>query len=222
VPLIHEKDQNKLNSFQVDIYLILMEFRNSSGTEDPKDPLYWKASEIDNWFEKGEWLEGLTVAPDASINRKALAVSYFRDPDKWRKSFDFIRKSIQGDIEFRKYDIDGDKVYAIISGYPSRNEEDCRYEAHRKYIDIQYVLKGSELIGHADIKGRKEILSPYDPVNDIEFMTVDEGKNLKASQNSFFIFFPEDVHRPGIQDGKNSIVEKIVVKLIADRYNETL
>jgi len=171
-----------------------MEFQNPGRTKDPKDPSYWKASEIDSWFEKVEWLEGLTVAPDNSINRKAFAVSYFRDPDKWRKSFDFLRKSIQGDIEFRKYDIDGDKVYAIVSRYPAKNEEECRYEAHRKYIDIQYVFKGRELIGHADVKSKKDILTPYDPGKDIEFMTVHEGKNLTASQDSFFIFFPEDLH----------------------------
>ena len=62
----------------------------------------------------------------------------------------------------------------------------------------------------------KEVLTPYDATKDIEFITVDKTVNYKASPANFFIFFPVDAHHPGVKDGVNSSVRKIVVKLKVD------
>lgn len=191
-----------------------MKLNHPAGSPEPNDPSQWNSRDIDKWFEKGEWLEGWKVKPDASVNRKAFAVSYHKDINKWRKAFTFLREINYDEIEFRRYEIDNEKVYAIASNYLTKNENECNYEAHRKYIDIQYVFKGSELIGLAGIKQKTNTLVSYDAAKDIEFMTVSEGINLKASPNTFFIFFPEDAHRPGLKDGESPTVGKVVVKLV--------
>ena len=183
---------------------------------ESKDPSKWDAGQIDQWFEKGEWLNGWTVRPDPSINRKVLAISYFKNRMKWDKAFAFLRDIDFSSAELRKYDIEGEKAYAIASTYHSKNEEDAKYEAHKKYIDIQYVFKGKELIGLTTPEKKKADILPYDPQRDIEFMTVSEGRNLKANQDIFFIFFPEDIHCPGIKDGENTPVSKIVVKVLVE------
>ena len=54
-------------------------------------------------------------------------------------------------IETKRYDIDGDKVYALVQEYEPKNINDGKYEAHRKYTDIQFMLKGSELMGWANL-----------------------------------------------------------------------
>jgi YhcH/YjgK/YiaL family protein len=103
-----------------------------------------------------------------------------------------------------------------VSEYISKNEESAQFEAHRKYIDIQYVVSGKELINIAPLASVKEVLTPYDASKDIEFVTVSKLIYLKASPSDFFIFFPGDAHRPGLKDGANAPVRKIVIKVKVD------
>jgi YhcH/YjgK/YiaL family protein len=119
-------------------------------------------------------------------------------------------------LELKRHDIDGNNVYAPISEYMTKNEEDARYEAHIKYIDIQYVANGKELIGIAPTSEKKDILEPYDESKDVMFLTVNTINNISATPDRFFIFFPDDAHRPGLKDGENSPVRKVVVKIKVD------
>src|SRR5262245_24247066 len=50
-----------------------------------------------------------------------------------------------------RIELDGDKVYAMIQHYNTRPKEQGKWEAHRKYIDVQYVAEGQELMGYADL-----------------------------------------------------------------------
>jgi len=187
-----------------------------SGCSGDTDPASWSSRKTDKWFEKGEWLNGWQVKPDQSINRKAFAVSYFKNKERWDKAFLFLKSHDLSALEINRYDIDGDKLYAPVSEYLTKNEEDARYEAHQKYIDLQYVVTGKELIGIAPMSLKKDVLEPYDGTKDIEFLTVTGGENRLAIPDRFFIFFPEDAHRPGLKDGENLPVRKIVVKIKVD------
>jgi biofilm protein TabA len=185
------------------------------GCKTATDPAQWSAKKIDKWFEKGEWLNGWQVKPDGSINRKEFAVSYFKNKDRWDKAFTFLNNDLTK-MEVKRYDLDGNNVYAPISEYTSKNEEDARFEAHQKYIDIQYVINGQELIGLAPLSAKKDVLVEYKPENDIEYFTVEKFTSLKADPGRFFIFFPDEAHRPGVKDGENSPVRKVVVKVKID------
>ncbi|OFY58105.1 MAG: hypothetical protein A2V50_01595, partial [Bacteroidetes bacterium RBG_19FT_COMBO_42_10] len=136
--------------------------------------------------------------------------------ERWDKAFAFLKNSDLEKLELKRHEIDGNNVYAPVSEYMTKNEEDARYEAHLKYIDIQYVITGKELIGVAPVSDRKDMLEAYNEANDIMFMTVNTITNLKASPDRFFIFFPDDIHRPGLKDGENSLVRKVVVKVKVD------
>ena len=187
-----------------------------SGCTGNSDPSAWSAQKTDKWFEKGDWLNGWQVQPDQSINRKAFAISYFRNKERWNKAFIFLKSSDLTALELKRYDIEGDNLYAPVSEYLTKNEEDARYEAHQKYIDIQYVVSGKELIGVAPVSQKKDVLEAYDSTKDIEFLTVTGGENRPALPDKFFIFFPDDAHRPGLKDGENSPVRKVVVKVKID------
>ncbi len=82
---------------------------------------------------------GLESQSDSSIDRRAFAVSWFSNRERWEKAFAFLRENESGHAGDQRYDIDGDNLYATVSEYMTKNEEDGLYEAHRKYIDIQYV-----------------------------------------------------------------------------------
>ena len=191
-------------------------FLSFLGCKTSTDPSAWSDKQLNKWFEKGEWLNGWSVKPDASVNRKAFAISYFQHKERWDKAFKFLKESDLQNMELKRYDLDGNNLYVLLSEYMSKNEEDARYEAHRKYLDIQYVVSGKELIGIAPLAQMKDILEPYSEVKDIMFMTVNPGTNYKAMPDRFFIFFPEDLHRPGLKDGENSPVRKAVVKVKID------
>lgn len=196
--------------------MVVAGFFGLCGCSGNNDPAQWNTRKINEWFDKGEWLNGWAVKPDSSINRKAFIISYFKQKERWDKAFKFLKESDFSGMELKTYIIDGDNVYAPVSEYLTKNPEDARYESHQKYIDIQYVASGRELIGYAPSSNKKDILESYDPEKDIEFMTVTQGTELEANPEKFFIFFPDDLHCPGIKDGENSTVRKVVVKVRID------
>ena len=110
-----------------------------------------------------------------------------------------------------KFEIEGDKIFALISFYNTKNREDCFPEAHRKYIDVQYVAEGEELIGYVPFdfqKVHKEYNENYD------FMLYDaEPSFVKINKGMFAIFYPEDLHMPGIKISENLPVKKVVIKV---------
>jgi YhcH/YjgK/YiaL family protein len=198
------------------IIMALISFFGLMGSKSTSDPSTWSNKKIDAWFAKNEWSGGWSVTPDASINKREFAVSYFKNKERWGKAFNFFKNTDLTKLEVKRYDIDGDNLFATVSEYISKNEETTKFEVHRKYIDIQYVISGKEVMNIAQLTSVKEVLMPYDATKDIEFVTVNKLVSLKATPDKFFIFFPVDVHRPGLKDGVNSPVRKVVIKLKVD------
>jgi YhcH/YjgK/YiaL family protein len=137
------------------------------------------------------------------------------------KAFEYINYTDLKNIQPGKYEIDGENIFALISEYKTKLESEGKLEAHRKYIDVQYVISGEELMGYSPLgnpafagatAGRQQILEPYKEENDIMFFT-GEKSFVKVSSGMFAIFFPEDVHMPGINTKKISDVKKLVIKV---------
>lgn len=183
------------------------------GYSSREDLSKWSDAKIYKWFEKGEWLNGWNVEPDNSIDRKAFAISYFKDKANWDKIFTFLKDTDLTNLELKKHEIDGDNIIMAVSEYLTKDEEYVRFEAHQKYIDLQYVVEGKELMGITPLSMEEEIVVPYDPVKDVVFVTVKQYKNIKATPDRFFLFFPNDIHRPKLKDDDNSKVRKVVVKI---------
>lgn len=139
---------------------------------------------------------------------------YYDVNDKFEKAFDFIRKATEENLPAGKYEIDGTGLYASVQEYTTKSYEDAKFEAHKNYIDIQYIISGIEAIEVVDIS-KAVIMTEYDPSKDAAFYE----NNAKAStgvveSGEYGIFFPHDIHKPGIAfEGKNSPVKKIVVKV---------
>jgi YhcH/YjgK/YiaL family protein len=127
------------------------------------------------------------------------------------KSFDYIKTTDLKNLPAGKYPIDGENIFALVSEYKTKPESEGKLEAHRKYIDVQYVISGEELMGYAPL-GTQQIIEPYKEDNDIVFFTGDKSFT-KVSAGMFAVFFPEDIHMPGIASGKSSSVKKLVIKV---------
>jgi len=191
-------------------------FLGSAGFNTTEDPSKWSDKKVGNWFKKAEWLNGWSVKPDVSIDKKEFAIAYFRNRERWDKAFLFLKNNDLMKLELKRFDIDGDNLFVTISEYTTKNFDDAKYEGHKKYIDIQYVVSGTEIIGIAPASQISLVTDEYNAGNDIAFYTVGKGKDMKATPGTFFIFLPNDIHRPGVAAGENSIVRKIVIKVKID------
>ena len=134
-----------------------------------------------------------------------------------RKAFDFLRRRDLPALPDGRVDIDGDRVFALVQRYETARTEAPMFEYHRKYIDVQFMAKGEEVIGWAITESMK-IIEAYDEKKDICFGTVKKGKwtpvLLQAGQTA--VLWPEDAHAPKIASGEPSPVMKIVVKVAVD------
>ena len=111
--------------------------------------------------------------------------------------------------ETGRYDIDGDDMFVGLNDYNTKDAAECRLEAHRKYIDVQYMASGSEIMGYAPLSDQL-VTEEYNKEKDLEFFE-GEPSFVKLSKGMFAIFFPQDLHMPGTGDGR--AVRKIVVKV---------
>jgi YhcH/YjgK/YiaL family protein len=198
------------------IIMVLSGIAGLTGSKSPDDPSKWSDKKIEKWFGSGAWSEGWSVKPDQSVNKKEFVISYFKNKSRWEKAFKFLAENDLGKLEVRKYELDGDKLFATVSEYLTKDEETTNFEAHRKYIDIQYVIIGREIMNVAPLKTACEEVTPYDEAKDIEFLKVLTMQKHAATQENFFIFFPSDAHRPGIKENTSARVRKLVIKVKAD------
>ena len=145
------------------------------------------------------------------IDKIANARLYKGLSKRIEKAFEYIKATDLKNIKPGKYEIDGENIFALISEYKTKSEQEGKLEAHRKYIDVQYVISGEEQMGYVPLNGQ-QILEPYKEENDIVFFTGDKSFT-KVTTGMFAIFFSEDVHMPGIMIKESLPVKKLVIKV---------
>lgn len=126
------------------------------------------------------------------------------------KAFAFLEKAVSENLPVGRYEIDGNRVFAFIQEYESKL--DSSFEAHKNYIDIQFIISGTEVMKVADIS-QMTVSVPY--VEDVMFFDDKEKASvLVLGAGEYGIFFPWDTHKPGLcLDGKPGEVKKAVVKV---------
>ena len=125
-------------------------------------------------------------------------------------AFDFLHGTDSRGATSGTFEIEGRQVYAMVQEYASLDRTQGTWEAHRRYIDLQYVVAGRERIGYANVSR----LTPglYDPEKD--FLPLSgEGDFLTLGPGDFMLLFPEDGHMPRIAVAGPETVRKVVVKI---------
>ncbi|MDO4960549.1 MAG: YhcH/YjgK/YiaL family protein [Eubacteriales bacterium] len=111
------------------------------------------------------------------------------------------------------YPIEGDQMYIKIFDNTSKPVENSHPEIHELYIDVQFFVTGGELMGVAPRKKEYEIVDKIE-AEDVYFLGEIEGEQfIKAVPGDYIILFPNDIHRPGICDGKPETYRKCVLKV---------
>lgn len=146
------------------------------------------------------------------IDKIKNASLYYGLNKRMEAAFRFLQDNELNKMALGKYEIDGDKVYALIHHYETKPKEKSLWEAHRKYIDVQYIAEGSELMGYANI-GDMKVSKDYDDKDDY-LLFEGSGDYLAARPGTFIIFAPEDAHMPGTAITEPKPVIKVVVKVL--------
>lgn len=130
----------------------------------------------------------------------------------FKAAFEFIEKAVSENLADGKYPTEGENFCLVQSYTPSEN---CgKFEAHRNYIDIQYIVSGAEYMEWNHIsEGR--VTREYIPEDDCAFYSTDNKVKLTLTQGSFAVFFPEDLHNPGNCTTPAVPVKKIIAKVKA-------
>jgi len=128
----------------------------------------------------------------------------------FKMAFNFLREADLATMKIGRYEIEGQNLFAMIQKYNTKRKEEAFWEAHKRYIDLQYIIQGIELIGYANISHLSQ--GVYDPTRD--FLPLHgEGDFLSLHEGHFVIFMPQDAHMPGIAIDSPAIVRKIVLKI---------
>ncbi len=130
------------------------------------------------------------------------------------KAFEFLLRADLKELPTGRYEIDGERVFAIVAKDQGRKKEDGLLEIHEKYIDIQLILEGTDTMGWRPKASCEKPAGPYDPDKDLQFYQDEPDAWLATKGGAFAIFFPEDAHLPLISSGQ---IHKVIAKIAVDQ-----
>lgn len=139
-------------------------------------------------------------------------------PSKIKQSIEYIKDNVNINTPVGRYDIDGDKMFFMVSDSRSRHIDEATPEYHEKYIDVQIVLEGQEGMAVCTLPPYTKVLDDKLAENDIAFIeTPKEETMLILQQSDFIVFLPNEVHKPLCAiDNKIETIRKVVVKIALD------
>lgn len=113
-------------------------------------------------------------------------------------------------MDLGRYELQGDDIFYMVQRYETDPDKTIS-EAHKKYIDIQFMVDGEEIIGIAPISCNKTEKEAK-PENDVWFYEC-KTEPLTLIKNSFMVLYPSDLHCPGVAVDKPLSCLKVVVKV---------
>ncbi|MGL5693831.1 MAG: YhcH/YjgK/YiaL family protein [Peptostreptococcaceae bacterium] len=137
-------------------------------------------------------------------------------PEAIKKGIAFLKETDLLNCEAKEYEIQGREIYANVIDTRTKSKEDIRPEVHRKYIDIQCLCNGNEIIGFSRDCDENVVDEEILEKDLIFYSEVKNETELVLSPNDYVILFPEDVHRPAYTNNEHEDIRKVVVKISVD------
>jgi YhcH/YjgK/YiaL family protein len=135
---------------------------------------------------------------------------------RFARAFAYLR-TVDGTQALGRHDLDGDRCFALVQTYETKPVEKALFEAHRKYIDVQFIHSGRETILWAPLAAMQEQTMPYSEEKEAAlWKLVPDMTPLHLSAGHFAILFPQDAHAPCVEWGKPEQVFKVVVKVAVE------
>lgn len=126
-------------------------------------------------------------------------------------AFDYLLKFDPQTVD-GKYELAGDRVFAMVQSYVTKAAADKKYEAHLRYIDLQFIVSGEEIIYHTPLD-RLTLTDDYNEAKDYALYRGEDSQALNLRAGDFSILFPHDGHKPGCTWQQEQTIKKVVVKI---------
>ncbi len=127
------------------------------------------------------------------------------------QAFKFLTETDLKSIATGVHEIEEKNLFAIVSDGPGISKDNYKLEVHRKYIDIQYIISGTDLMAWKDFALCDEPNDPYTDERDAAFFPDRTDNWFEVPAGSFTIFYPDDAHAAMVT-GEN-VVRKVVLKI---------
>lgn len=146
------------------------------------------------------------------LDKLQNASRYYPLHPLFEKAFQFLQLTDLTALPIGQQAIEGKDLFAIISEGSGVSEHDAKLEVHRKYIDIQYIISGTDHMGWKDLAQCEAPNIPYTEERDAAFFP-DKIKNwFDVPAGSFTVFYPDDAHAAMATEDN---VRKVVLKIKA-------
>lgn len=149
-----------------------------------------------------------------------MIIDHLRNADRYcplhpgfAAGFAFLRREDLASLAEGRYDIDGDRVFAVVARAAGRGHEQSPLEIHRRYIDIQFTIGGEDRIGWMPASDCRQVASPFDEKQDFGFFDDQPASWFAVAPGIFAVFYPKDAHAPLATSG---LVHKVVVKVAVE------
>ena len=144
-------------------------------------------------------------------DRLTNAKTYYGLSARMQQAFEWLQNSDLTNMPDGQHVIDGEHIFANVQTYFTK--DDAPYEGHRKYADIQYMIKGHERIGVTNYQNCSTT-EEYNVEKDIEFLKNNSSvKYQMLEEGEFLVFYPQDAHQPALNPNEKLNVKKVIVKV---------
>jgi YhcH/YjgK/YiaL family protein len=147
------------------------------------------------------------------------AQTYANLGPRFRQAFDYLKNTDLVVLPVGRVELDGKNIYVLVQEYSSKLKQQGKWEAHRRYIDLQYIVSGVEKMGFIPLDRAQ--LGDYNPDKDFQALSGEglsgEGVFLPMGAGDFMLLWPQDGHMPGMAIESPVLVKKVVVKIAVEQ-----
>jgi biofilm protein TabA len=175
----------------------------------------WTKETATAWYKSSKWANGLKYKIHPLLDVITFATQYHRNQAVWDKAYDYLNTTGFDTASTRKFKLDGDKLTVSITEGPLKEPEAGKWEAHKKYMDIQFVISGKEKMGLAPLV-KATVTEAYNDAKDVAFFSVTklDCTWFEVPAGTMVFFFPNDAHCPSLKTPDCDKVKKVVIKVL--------
>lgn len=143
-------------------------------------------------------------------NNSSYTHTIFQNPD-WKRILEWMQNEAPT-AGYGIHNLDGKRLYVSVESYDTLLRHECRFESHRRYIDVQFCLEGGEWIDWTPLD-KLSPNGPYDDDRDLLFhYKTSATLSLPMTAGAIAVFDPTDGHRPKVRMPGHLRVKKAVAK----------
>ncbi|MCM3765106.1 YhcH/YjgK/YiaL family protein [Neobacillus niacini] len=133
--------------------------------------------------------------------------------ERVNRAVQYIQNHDFAGLQTGTHEVEGDEIFFNLIEYVTKDQEERFWESHKKYLDLHYILEGSEFIAREQFD-KMTVTKEYDEQDDYYLLEGKVQSKVKLEQGDFMLLFPDDVHMTGIKVDDPEKVRKVVFKIL--------